>query len=739
MKPKTPGKVKQQTLPLRPSCAPPWGCSGMLEAFLGGAVRRMPHWLSILGLLCLTSMPARAQQPPVSPGTLQAALPLSKIVLYTSGVGYFQRDGQVEGRIEVALRFKADKINDLLKSMVVQDLDGGQVSAVLYDSRDPLEKTLKSFPVDLTGSPGLGAVLQQMRGELLEVASPTPVRGMILGVEKKADPAGEHAMIEVEYLNLFTDEGLRTLPLHQIQRFTILNGKLQDELRQALVTLAAQHDTEKKAVRVVFDGTGRRHVRLAYVVEMPVWKTTYRLVLSDTTSAFLQGWAVVENTTDDDWQNVQISLVSGRPVSFIMDLYEPLYVARPVVQPELHAALRPPVHAQALEQAGGMQQKAEQEEEERDEAEDRGRQSHHAPALAARALAAPAAPPPPSAAPTAADRPGLELQRGVVAAAEATALGELFEYSISTPVTLARQTSALLPIVHDTVQGTKLSIYNAQVHAKHPLNGVRLRNATALHLMQGPITVFEAGSYAGDARLPDLAPGGEQLISYAIDLKVEVESVAPATQPELVSVSLRKGTLLATHKAVAQTTYTVKNRDQKHKTVIVEHPLRPEWQLVAPEQPTERTRDAYRFAVAVVPEQSAQLLVREEKPLQQTVRLLDTGADRIAYYLQAQQLSPAVKQALQKVVSLRERLEQTRAQGQRLAQQLEAITQEQARIRQNMERLAANSDLYQRYVRKLDQQETEVDSLRKESNSLKTTEERQKRELDEFLLGLELN
>jgi hypothetical protein len=419
-----------------------------------------------------------------------------------------------------------------------------------------------------------------------------------------------------------------------------------------------------------------------------------------------------------------------------MDLYEPLYVERPVAIPELHAALRPPVYSQALEQAGDMSQKAEQGEEERDEAEEHGRHSRHADAAgAARALAAPA----PATAPAATEQPELAPQQGVVSAAQALARGELFEYSIGTPVTLARQTSALLPIVNGAVEGTKLSIYNAQVHAKYPLNGVRLRNTTALHLMQGPITVFDAGSYAGDARLPDLAPAGEQLISYALDLKVEVEANASATPQELVSVSLRKGTLLATHKTVAQTTYTIKNRDQKPKTLVIEHPLRPDWQLVAPEQPAERTREAYRFRMAVVPEQPAQLLVREEKPLQQTVRLLETGADRIAYYLQAQQLSPAVQQALQKVVALRQRLEQTRAQGLRLAQQLEAITQEQARIRQNMERLAANSDLYQRYVRKLDQQETEVESLRQESASRKATEERQKRELDEFLLGLEIN
>jgi hypothetical protein len=688
--------------------------------------------LGLPGLLGIPLALAQAPQNPPAAATLPG-VPVTKIVLYTSGVGYFQRDGEVEGRSEVPLRFKAEEVNDLLKSLVVQDGDGGQLPTVVYDSRDPVEKALKNFPIDLTDHPGLGALLQQIRGEPLEVATPAPVRGTILGVEKKTERVGEREVIEVTYLNLLTDSGLRTILLSQVQRFTLLNNQLDRELRQALDLLASRHNTEKKTLRVLFDGSGPRRVRMAYIVAMPVWKTSYRLVLADTAPPFLQGWAIVENTTDEDWQNVRLSLVSGRPISFVMDLYEPLYVERPVVIPELYAGLRPQVYEQVLETRGGMLFKADHVPEEKEEAEERSRRLRRESAPGRQAMAA--APPPPVVAESAV--PG--MHQGVMPVAQGAALGELFEYTIATPVSLARQTSALLPIVHAAVEGRKLSIYNARVHAKHPLHGVRLRNASTLHLMQGPITVFDGGSYVGDARLPDLAPGAEQLLSYAMDLNMEVDPAVPSEQQHLVSVSLRKGMLLATHKVLAEATYTIKNRDQKATTLLLEHPWRADWQLTAPAQPTERTRDAYRFQITVEPGQSTQLLVREEKPLQQTVRLLDTGADRIAYYLQAQQLSPAVKQALQKAVSLRERLDQTHGQLQRLAQRLDAITQEQSRIRENMERLASSSELYQRYVRKLDQQETEIENLRQESDKLQTTEERQKRELEEYLLGLDLS
>jgi hypothetical protein len=631
-----------------------------------------------------------------------------------------------------------ENINDLLKSMVIQDFDGGRVTTATYEARDPLHKTLQSFAVDLTTNPGLGALLQQIRGEPLEVATPGAVRGVLLGVEKKTEPIGERGVVEVEYVNLLTDAGLRAIPLGQVQRLSLLNERLAAELRQALEVLATRHDTQKKTVHLVFDGTGRRHVRVAYIVEMPVWKTTYRLVLSDTSPPFLQGWAIVENPTDEDWQNVQLALVSGRPLSFVMDLYEPLYIERPVVMPEIHAALRPPVYEQALQGATEPRQRASKRGAERGEEEPKrpsagaGAEGTATAAPAVRGLLAAEAPVP-RAAPA-----DMALQEGVSAVAQAMELGELFEYAINTPVSLARQTSALLPIVSEAVAGTKLSIYNERVHTKHPLSGFRLRNSTALYLMQGPITVFDGAGYAGDARIADLPAGQEQLLSYGIDLKTEVEPVAAAERHELLTVSLRKGTLLATRKAMAEKTYTVKNRDQKQKVVLIEHPWRADWQLRLPAQPVERTRQAYRFTLPVEAGQTAQLQVREEKPLQQSVTLTDAGPDMLAYYVQAAQVSPQVKEALQRVIALRDRLDRTVQQRRRREQRMQEITQEQTRIRDNMSRLAQNSELYSRYVRTLDQQETDLDTLRQEIETLKTTEDEQKQELTTYLLGLDI-
>jgi hypothetical protein len=678
---------------------------------------------------------AQAPQPPPAGETkTSASLPLTSIVLYSSGVGYFQREGAIDGHNQVALRFKVENINDLLKSMTVQDFDGGQITAVTYDSRDPVTRTLKSFAVDLTDHPTLGQLLQQIRGEQVEVATPNAVRGIIVGVETKREPVGNDKVVEVEYLNLLTDTGLRAIALPHIQHLQLTNTQLSAELQQALAVLASSHDRQKKTVMLTFDGTGQRRVRVAYIIATPVWKTSYRLVLTDNEAPFLQGWALVENTTDEDWQDVRLSLMSGRPISFVMDMYEPLYAQRPVVVPEVYASLRPQVYEQAIEAPGDTLREAHLQD--KDEPAAPGRKQHetfYSSLERPKASAAPAPPLPVSPAPRA-----LALSQGVATAAQAVEAGELFEYAITTPVSLARQKSAMLPIVNEPVQGTRLSIYNQRAHAKHPLNGFRLRNATALHLLQGPITVFDAGRYAGDARLDDLPPGQERLISYALDLKSEVEPLRAAEQQELVAVSLRKGTLHATQKASADTTYNIKNRDQKSKLVLIEHPFRAEWQLITPSTPAERTRDAYRLAVTVDAGQGAQLKVREERPIEETIVLTDAGIDVIAYYLHATRVSAPVREALKKVVALRERLDQTRQQRLRLEERLQEIAQEQERLRQNMGQLGQKSELYSRYVRKLDQQETELEALQRQIETLKRTEDEQQRELETYVLQLDI-
>jgi hypothetical protein len=660
------------------------------------------------------------------------------VVLFTSGVGYYQREGEVEGHARVDLTFPVQDINDLLKSLVLQDLAGGQISAVSYDSHDPIDKTLKSFALDLTSNPSFGQLLHQARGEKVEVVmqaaatQPNTLSGMIVGLEKQHQPAGKDSVLEMEMLNLLTADGLRACALAQVQRVRFLNPVIDAELKRALETLAMSHDTRKKAVSLNFAGQGKRPVRVGYVVENPIWKTSYRLVVNKEGKPFLQGWAIVENTGDEDWNNVQMSLVSGRPISFRMDLYQSLYLPRPLVEPELFASLRPPTYTGALEKAAPPMPAGAAPEPQLRRALDAGRAAGgmegkggfgYAPEERKKALA---------------DDKAIDIRQGVTSAASATEMGDFFQYAIDQPVTLPRQKSAMLPIVQQEVEGTKVSIYNQRVHPKFPLLGLRFKNTTGLHLMQGPITVFEGASYAGDARILDLQPKEERLLSYAIDLGVEVEPVSKGRPDDLIAVKIVKGILHATHRQRLSTTYNIKNRLEYDRTLLVEHPLRTDWKLVTPEKPSERTRDVYRLEVKVASGGAAvQEVVEEHDRLNQyQVTTLDDQTMRV--FASSSVASTRLKEALAKAMELKTKLAAVQREIADTERQLRTISDEQARLRANIKELPPTSAAYKRYLEKFDTQETEIEKLQSESKKLRGSEEERRKELEAYVLSLNL-
>jgi hypothetical protein len=674
-------------------------------------------------------------------------LPLEKVVLFTSGVGYFQHGGKVTDDATVEMSFRADNVNDLLKSMVVEDLGGGTVPAVSYASRDPITKTLGTFAIDLTDDPSIGRILGRLRGERIEAEAAPPATGTILGVERRQVPVGDDGSVEKEFITILTADGLRTLPLDAITRIRLLDEKLQKELEQALAVLALGHDSEKKSVSLAFAGQGERPVRVGYVQEAPVWKTSYRLVLGNDDAqgekpadkALLQGWAIVENTTDRDWKDVRMALVSGRPISFVMDLYRPLYLPRPVVAPELYASLTPQVYGQDME--AGEREFAEAGQGQGIGGGMGGMAGERQLARAARGRV-PAAAAPAEMRAESMDKAGADFERDAVAAirsvAAGEALGKLFRYEIAAPVSIARQRSAMLPIVTEDVAAEKVSVYDDRVMPKHPLAGVRLVNSTKLDLMQGPITVFEAGAYAGDARIEDLPAGSSRLLTYAVDLDVEV---APRFEPrpeELVSVKLVKGTLVVSRKLARRKLFEVKNSGSEPVRLLVEHPLEPGWTLVAPAEPTEKTRDRYRFAVAAEPGKPATLAVAEERLVSQTVALTNLDETAILLYSRAEVTSPAVKQALADVIERKREIERLAQERSRREQEIRVVDQEQERIRQNMAQLDRASDLYTRYVRKFAEQEDRIESLRKEIAEFQGQEENARRGLDELLAKLEI-
>ena len=645
-------------------------------------------------------------------------VPVAKVVLFSSGVGYFEHAGTVRGNGATELRFKTSQINDILKSIMLQDQDGGRVGAITYPSQDPIAKTLKSFQVDITRNPTLGELLNQLRGARVTIQSHSEkVSGTILGVETRRKSVEKGDAVDAPVLNLLTGATIRAMELQSITNLSLDDAQLQDELTKALAALAQARDQDKKPVTINFTGIGDRRVRIGYVVETPIWKTSYRLLLdSKGTGGSLQGWAIVENQTESDWNGVSLALVSGRPLSFIMDLYQPLYATRPTVVPELFAGLRPQVYE------GGSRT-------------DTTRVSLRGASPALRRVGyGPDGQPLAAALSDVVVTGTMDAAESVRAMASAGKLGELFQYTVGN-VTLARQKSAMLPIITDSIDLERLSIYDASVLATNPLNGVRLRNTTGKHLLQGPVTVLDAGSYAGDARIDNVPPGQERLLSYGIDLDVSVNTGNFQTS-SVTAATINRGMLILARKMVSSRSYSADNRAAKDKMLIIAHPIRAGWKLVDTQKPVETTPAAYRFRETLAAGKVTTLVVKEELVESEGLAMISTDVTQLEVSVRGAEISPAVRDAVGKAIQIRRASLEVERQIIVRTQQINEITAEQARIRENMKTVAPSTQYYDRLLAKLNEQESSIETLRKERDELTAKRDALRKELSEYVDSL---
>jgi hypothetical protein len=567
--------------------------------------------------------------------------------------------------------------------------------------------------------------------------------GTIIGVERQRQSVNKEA-VEQPVLNLWCADGMRSVKLADVQRVRFLIPAIDTEFKKALETLARSHDTQKKTVSVRFAGEGKRRVTVGYVVESPVWKTSYRLVLPRKAGEkpYLQGWAVVENTTDEDWKGVRMTLVSGRPISFQMDLYQPLYATRPVVIPELFQGL------QSVAYEGSLTEDADKkparvppadrvEEQVNDASVDRREQllkRIDRAERANRAVRGAISRDDLGAARAELERLSsrLDLGKSIASAANAAKLGDFFQYALDRPVTLARQKSALLPIVGKDVEATRVSIYNERVQAKFPLLGLRLKNTTGVHLMQGPITVFEGSSYAGDAQVKDLQPGEQRLVSYAIDLGTEVSPAPAQSNGRITQLKVDKGVLTSTTKTVETRVYTVKNRNDQERTLLIEHPVRHEFKLVDC-KPAETAADVYRFELKVPAGGTKALAVHEEQTVAASVAISSQADEQVRLFLGQKALSEKVKQGLLRALELRAALAKTAREVAEQRGKLDAITKDQERLRANLKEMPSTAKAYKRYVEKFDEQETQIERLQAAIEKLEEARAARQRALDDFL------
>jgi coenzyme F420-reducing hydrogenase delta subunit len=659
-----------------------------------------------------------------------ADVPVAKVVLFSSGVGYFEHTGTVHGNGNTQLRFKTSQINDILKSIMLEDQDGGRVGAISYPSQDPLAKTLKSFQVDITQNPSQADLLNQLRGARVTIQTKgTTLSGTILGVESQKKTSEKSEGTTVAVLNLFTGASIRSVELPSINSLSIEDPQLQEELTKALAALVQARDQDKKPVTIGFTGTGDRRVRIGYVVETPIWKTSYRLLLNDKgTSGKLQGWAIVENQTESDWKNVSLALVSGRPISFTMDLYQPLYSTRPAVVPELYPGLRPQVYeTDLMGKVSGVPMQS------------------PAPTGAARRIGyGPDGRPLPVALNEIVvtgmgaeyDQP-LDMASSVQSVAQAAKLGELFQYTVGN-VTLARQKSAMLPIITDSIELERVSIYNSAVLATNPLNGVWFKNTTGKHLLQGPFTILDGGGYAGDARIDNVPPGQTRLLSYGIDLDVSINDHGNFATSNVTSAKINKGMLVLSRKLVSTQTYAIDNKADKTKSLVIEHPARRGWKLIDTQAAFETTPSHLRFKVSALPKKMTYFVVKEENVQNEMLSMLPMDLVQLVSYSKTGEISPDVRDAIGKAIQLKQGMADVDRRVVAASQRINEITIEQNRIRENMKTVAQSGQYYERLLAKLNEQESQIEKLQVERVDLTTQRDTLRRELEEYLNGLTL-
>ena len=632
---------------------------------------------------------------------LAADLPVRQVILYKSGVGYFERAGQLSPGESARLDFKAVEMDDVLKSLTVGD-NAGKVVALRYDASEPLSAKLSDFPFSVTGAQSLSAFLDQLKGARIDLKyGPETVAGII--VSARTIPASEKSP-EREQVILMLDSGdLRILDLAAASSLHFADPKLQVALKDYLAAVTQARSKERRSVYIDSSDAGNRQVSATYMVPMPVWKSSYRLIFSDQGQPLLEGWAIVDNTTGDDWTNVRLSVVSGRPVSFISKLYEPKYVQRQTVDLAEAGAVAPVVYEATMGSLNGS----------------------------------PAAvpPPPPAQTPmmmvpkakqpmnrmaivgTVADQ---VMPSSVNVDTVGRDLGELFEYRFSSPVTVKRGESAMLPFLQQKLDARKLLVY-AERYGQNPMSAAELTNSTGKTLDGGPITVFDGNSYAGEALVETMKAGDKRLISYALDLGTRVTTRFDTSDQIVRTVHAVRGMLTSRISVEETKTYTIHNVDKKAKTLIIEHPARREYKLLNV-KPAETTASAYRFEVKLGPSATEKFPVTEEHLFDETNIISNMTPTMMLNIAQNKAISDAGRKALQQIVDQKRQIADVEQHLTAAEEELRDVTADEQRIRQNITSLnsvSGQQDQVQQYARQLAAQETQITAIRDRSSQLK--------------------
>lgn len=631
--------------------------------------------------------------------SVAAELPVKKVILYKHGIGYFERGGEIPAGESARLDFKSDAMNDVLKSLTIFDATGNSVSGVRYDSSQPLAGKLAEYPFKLGERAPLTDFFDQVKGTTIELqVGATRQKGQIIGA--RVGPSREKTQTSTEYLSLLLESGeIGTVDLASVTSMRLVDPELQRQLNDYLRSLNSSRSREQKSVYIDSTRDAARKLNVAYTIPMPVWKSSYRLVLDAGAQKkpLLEGWAIIDNTTSEDWTKVELSVISGKPISFISRLYEPRMVARQVAELADEAPVAPTVYAAGV--AGGAPRGA------------------AVGMMEAREMAMAKAAPTPPAQMNRFER--MDSFSSVATNNTTREAGELFEYKFSQPVTVKRNESTMLPFVQQAIDARKLLIYTQGSTRENPMNSAELINSTGKTLDGGPLSVFDGGVYAGEALVNTLKPTEKRLISYAVDLGTRVIEDQTQGDEVVTKISASRGVITRQVTTDETQTYKIANVDRKAKTLVLEHGIRDGFTLLSP-KPSEQTKTHYRFEVKLTGEAEQSFVVKTQRAESDQILISNTGDEVLSELIAARRLPPAAKQSLSELATLRRQIADATSAEKALMQQATDMATDSERVRRNLSSLngvTGQQERVQKYAADLANLDTQITTLKAQAQS----------------------
>ncbi|MBK7933564.1 MAG: hypothetical protein IPK01_08705 [Acidobacteria bacterium] len=677
-------------------------------------------------------------------------LPIRRVILYSNGVAYIERRGIVSGNAEVNLSFKQSQVDDVLKSMIVLDLGQGKIGAVSYNSSAPISSRMSEIPFSVdpvsTSAGGVASVLAQLQGaKVLVTSTKGTASGSILTLERKQITVEKETQTTTILVIASESGEITSFDLRDVRSVKMLDDGTRKDINEFANAAASARRLDAKTITVTSQGSGQREMVVSYTIAAPIWKTTYRVVLDEAGQPFFQGWAIVDNVSEEDWQSVQMSLVSGSPISFIQNLQKPFYRYRPVVPTPSDLQLEPQIYEPESGSGSGSGETTVETSSSQVTSTVASKQVKSLPGRTGGFQIDGA-----SGSENVYVIDGQEVTNfrtgslesnfssakseikvsdvltggnsGIQTAATGGEIGDLFQYNIEQPVTVERNRSALIPIVQTKMEGERVSVYNQAVRPDRPFSGVLLKNGTKLTLEAGSMTVIDGNAYAGEALMERLKPKEQRLISFALDLGTHVKVRNEGDSEPARLIKAVDGVLQVHYFRTDQRTYEITNQTGRAKVMYIEYPIRDGWQLSDDSpKPDYSTQKYYRFRVELGPLEDKKIKISVRQPLMESYQLAQLNRVDLQTFFTKGYINDETRVRLEKIIDIRSQSAQIEAKLNGFDDEVEKIEDDQKRLRENIEALSKTPEaktLIARYIAKANDQETRLEEMEKERRSL---------------------